>query len=275
MNAVGKFYVYALFREDGSPFYVGKGHGNRCDHHVRDSRRGRSHKDRIIQGVAARGSEIPIVKIADGLAESVALQYEIALIAAIGRTPDGPLVNLTDGGEGVAGLVHTAEHRAKNSAAQRGRKMSPESVAKTRAAKLGKPLSPQHREKISRSRTGQKPSSDTRSRQSAAHRGKKFSPEHRAALGEAARGRHVSSEQRVRLRDANLGKMASAETKAKISAAGMGRVTSPETKEKLRSAHLGRRNTDESIARMREAAKQRSLRRHTIRAADYRPNHMG
>jgi group I intron endonuclease len=89
-----------------------------------------------------------------------------------------PEYNMTSGGEGVLGLSHTPETRAKLSVAARN--MSPEHRAKISAAQTGekhhmygKPMSPETREKIS-----------------VAQRGKTLSPEHRAKLSAAARKRY-------------------------------------------------------------------------------------
>ena len=92
------FYVYIAFRLDGSPCYVGKGKGKRYLSHLR-----RSHNPWLRRIVAKAGGAIPIVVIRSGLSEPEAFEIEVALIRAIGRKGSGPLVNMTDGGEGVAG----------------------------------------------------------------------------------------------------------------------------------------------------------------------------
>ncbi len=84
------------------------------------------------------------------------------------------------------GLVHSAEHRAKNSAANRGRKLSPE-----------------HREKVRQARTGTTRSLETRAKISAANRKRKMSTEHRAAILAANTGRVCSPETRARISQAN------------------------------------------------------------------------
>lgn len=96
------FYVYVLFRHDtGEPFYVGKGKGKRHKSSLRD--RHNPYKAGVIRKAVNDGREIPIVKVAASLNEDTAFAIEVALIAAIGRTPNGPLVNLTDGGDGTCG----------------------------------------------------------------------------------------------------------------------------------------------------------------------------
>lgn len=117
-----QFYVYIIFRPDGRPCYVGKGHGDRW---TRTRGLGNPHLARII---TKAGDDLPRVKIRDGLTEAEAFEIERALIKAIGREKDGgPLVNLTDGGEGL--FNPAPEVRAKKSAALKGRKFSRKSRA--------------------------------------------------------------------------------------------------------------------------------------------------
>lgn len=111
------YYVYVLYREDGiTPFYVGKGRGNRWLVHEREAARRTSRKDRIIQKMLTGGMvTIPKVKVAAGLTDDAAKQIEISMIRSIGRAPHGPLANHTDGGDGVNGL--SEEARARKTAA--------------------------------------------------------------------------------------------------------------------------------------------------------------
>lgn len=110
------FYVYALFRTDGSPFYIGKGRGNRINIHEREAARGTTHKDHIIKALWLDGVyNIPKAKLIEGLADIEAKLIEVDLIHLIGRWPRGPLANLTKGGDGVANLAE--ESRARKSRA--------------------------------------------------------------------------------------------------------------------------------------------------------------
>ena len=101
------FYVY-LHRKatTGEVFYVGKGFGNRawtqCNRSLHWFNTTRKH-----------GVTVEIV--ADFLQEWYAHELECELIAMHGRRDlgYGPLVNLTDGGEGASGIIPSSRTKAK------------------------------------------------------------------------------------------------------------------------------------------------------------------
>lgn len=103
----GRFYVYQLSKPDGTPFYIGKGLGRRVFSHETEAvGPGRSHKLNTIRLIKSLGHSIDysIVEFFD--CETTCHQREIHEIRRIGRHDlgTGPLTNLTDGGEGTAGL---------------------------------------------------------------------------------------------------------------------------------------------------------------------------
>ena len=132
-----RFYVYAFLREDGTPYYIGKGQGNRAW----GKRQFRPADD----------SRISI--LTETLTETEAFSEEIRHIQFYGRKDlgTGILRNLTDGGEGASGYKHTPEALAKLSVAMSGenhhnfgkkphnfgKKNTPETRAKKSAAKSG------------------------------------------------------------------------------------------------------------------------------------------
>lgn len=88
-------------RKNGTPYYVGKGKGDRA---FRTNRRIRPPKDKS-----------RIVFHTKDLSEDKAFALEVELIAKYGRIDNGTgiLRNLTDGGEGASGLIMSDEFRAK------------------------------------------------------------------------------------------------------------------------------------------------------------------
>lgn len=133
--SVTAFYVYIYFRPwNGTPCYVGKGKGRRWL--VHESYGADHYNEHLARIFAKAGGKLPKVKVRENLTEAEALATEIALIAAIGRGKKGPLVNMTDGGEGVTGFV--------------GRVKSPEECAAISRGKMGHVVDVETREKISR-----------------------------------------------------------------------------------------------------------------------------
>jgi hypothetical protein len=140
------FYAYLWLREDGTPYYVGKGCGYRAytthKHH-------RPPKDRSRILILSRVSE------------QEAFDTELELIRNWGRKDIGTgcLHNHTDGGDGgLLGHKHSEETKAKFRASiaiqkRNGRKytISPEhaeKIAKTMTGQVRWPFSPSHIEKL-------------------------------------------------------------------------------------------------------------------------------
>ena len=109
-----EYYTYAYLREDGTPYYVGKGNKNQYRAYGRH-RQGLTPKDR---------NRILILK--SNLTEEEAFKHEIYMIAVFGRKDlgTGILRNLTNGGEGTCGYKHSAEEIER----RRGRKQKPRSA---------------------------------------------------------------------------------------------------------------------------------------------------
>lgn len=128
-----QFYVYIHYKvSDGAPFYVGKGKLHKHEPHRRAFE---PHSSRLWKSaVAEHGVRVELH--ASCSTDQEAQTLERHLIASIGRRDLGlgPLVNLTDGGDGHAGLIVSAETRAKRSLNARG-KRSPVWVASIRASR--------------------------------------------------------------------------------------------------------------------------------------------
>ena len=138
------FYVYVHRRaNDGSIFYVGKGSGQRAW-----SKNKRSGHWRAV--CRKHGLTIDIVR--RFYSEKESFDFERALIAEC-RERALALTNKTDGGEGTAGMVHTAETKAKWAAAKLGKKRGPYSEQHKHnisAALRGKPCPDERRARIAK-----------------------------------------------------------------------------------------------------------------------------
>lgn len=126
-----------------------------------------------------------------GLTWEEACAWEMLYIARWGRKDlgTGTLHNRTDGGEGLKGLIRTAEHRAKISAAKQGQCHTPEAKAKMSAASKGRTATPETRAKLSAIRKGKSHTPEHRAKIAAANKGKTRTPEQRARMSAAAKGR--------------------------------------------------------------------------------------
>lgn len=149
-----KFYTYVYFETPQKPIYVGKGRWHRANNHIN----GKTHSKILagkIRNLRAKGIE-PVVKIIHTDSEEEAFELETFLITEIGRVDlgTGPLLNLTDGGDGGSGMVHTAETRELMSRKHKGRKKSEQTRSKISA--YAKQRSPEHRMKLSEAAKKQK-----------------------------------------------------------------------------------------------------------------------
>lgn len=105
------FYVYIHLRKDGTPFYVGKGHGKRA-YELSVKRRSTMWVRTAVKEYGDTGN-VTVVLLYTNLDESTAHELEILTIKEYGRKNNntGILVNLTDGGDGVSGIIRSDEYR--------------------------------------------------------------------------------------------------------------------------------------------------------------------
>lgn len=97
---MNKYYVYIYHSEDGVPYYVGKGSGNRITQHISAARNGKSYPlaDKI-RSLWKNGKEPLYQKVAVNLSEDCAYEVEENLISFYQRRSDGGcLMNLSTGG---------------------------------------------------------------------------------------------------------------------------------------------------------------------------------
>lgn len=112
-NTPQYFYVYLYLREDGTPYYVGKG---------KDRRAWTKGKGEVF----APRNHSRIIIVAHNLSESESLLLECKLIRLWGRKDIGTgiLRNKTDGGDGTSGMVQSQEQIQKRVTKLRGQKRS-------------------------------------------------------------------------------------------------------------------------------------------------------
>lgn len=185
MTTSGPFYVYEHWRLDRDEcFYVGKGKGVRAY-----NMKHRNAHHRAIQAKLIReGFAVEVRIVACGLNEKTAFLIECERIA-FWRNVGVDLTNVTNGGEGVSGLIMSPEARMKMRLAKLGTKQSSEMIKKRIAPLIGRS---QPRDAIEKG--------------AAKRRGRKLSEEHKAKLVKAHTGKIVSEETRKTLSLANKGK---------------------------------------------------------------------
>ncbi len=144
------YYAYLWLRNDGTPYYVGKGHGNRAFTGLRNAG----------QLPPPKSSELILVQ--EYSSEIDALVAEVFLISYYGRKDKGTgiLRNLTDGGDGTSGIIHSEAWYKKQRDCRLGKKTRPhreDSKQQTRNSLLGR-----------------KHTEERRKNQSLAHKGKSW-----------------------------------------------------------------------------------------------------
>jgi hypothetical protein len=175
------FYTYFWCRENGTPYYVGKGKGVRAfESHGHSVKRPKDRSRIFVQNWES---------------EEKAFEMEKWWISFWGRKilGTGCLLNFTEGGEGPSGFKHknrkghrdSEETRKKKSKSRKGIKYSEETLRRMRDAHLG-----------------YIPSEAARSKNGLAHRGKITSEETKAKMREAAKNRVISEQTRKRMSEA-------------------------------------------------------------------------
>jgi NUMOD3 motif len=145
-------YTYLYLREDGSPYYAGKGQGRRAY-------------------VCHKGHKPPEdrsrISLQYWLDEATAYAYEVYLIDFWGRKDlgTGILINHTDGGDkppSHKGRKQSEAHKQKIGKALRGVAKSEKSRTRMSASHTGLKASPEHRKNLSEGHKGKKLSEATK-----------------------------------------------------------------------------------------------------------------
>ena len=196
------YYTYAYLREDKTPYYIGKGKGNRAY---------KKHR----KGIGVPKDKSRIIFLKQNLTEEEAFRHEIYMIAVFGRKDlgTGILHNLTDGGDGASGYVFSEETKRKQSEAHKGN-----------TTWLGKTHSEETKRKMSDTRKGKTHSEETKRKQSEVKKGKTYSEEAKRKMSEAHKGKTLSEETRRKMSEIRKGKTHSEETKRKQSEVKKGKT---------------------------------------------------
>jgi len=129
-----------------------------------------TYKCRWIRKVLNERDEVVALTIESNLTNEQALEQEIFLIDYY-RSLGYPLTNITGGGEGLLGHIHTQESKDKMSLAQTGKRMSQEAKEKISLAMMGN------------TRTlGYKHTDESKAKMSSAGKVKIFTQEHKANI---------------------------------------------------------------------------------------------
>lgn len=124
------YYTYAYLREDGTPYYIGKGKGNRIH----------SKSNRVFNPPPKERR----IYLKQNLTEEEAFKHEIYMIFIFGRKDLG------------TGILHNKSNGGIGGGAMEGRKHSTETKEKMRKSKLGKKHTLQERKNMSESHKGLK-----------------------------------------------------------------------------------------------------------------------
>jgi hypothetical protein len=195
------YYTYAYLREDRTPYYIGKGKGDRIY----------SASSRIIKPPKDKSR---IIYLKQNLTEEEAFKHEIYMIDVFGRKDlgTGILHNRTYGGEGPSGAIRSEETRIKIGEAHKGKNPSEETRRKMSEAQkgntkmLGKTHSEETRKKIGEASKGKTASEESRKKMSESGKVKIFSKEHRRKMSESGKVKIFSKEHRRKLSEAGKGK---------------------------------------------------------------------
>lgn len=180
------YYVYAYLRKDGSPYYIGKGKGDRAWNKRKEEIKPPT--DRLL-----------IVILENNLSNVGALALERRMIRWYGRKDlgTGILRNKTDGGDGTAGTKWTDEQKKK----LQGRKLSCEQKEKIRNSLLANPrtgfvqppITEETRQKLKAAAAGRIKTDSHKNNISKTMTGRTLSQSHRAALKQAWDRRKMKS----------------------------------------------------------------------------------
>lgn len=202
-----EFYVYAYLREDGTPYYIGKGRDDRAW----------SKRHRINLPV----DEKRIVLLETNLTEVGALALERFYIRWHGRKDcnTGILHNRTDGGEGFSGMIISEETKKKMSNSQTGKTRSEQTKRRMSISQTGRKHTEESKKKIMTNHVGM--------------RGRKLTDQHLENLSRSLKGKILSDEHKKKISIARKGMKFSSEHRKNISESQVGKKRGPYRKKKV------------------------------------------
>jgi hypothetical protein len=236
------FYIYAHYKADdpdSPPFYIGKGKGKR-------DKSGR--RNPYWKNISNKHGFI-IKRLAENLTEQEAWDLEKKLIARYGRLVDntGCLCNLSEGGEGASGVIHSKATKEKWSKAKKGKTWE-EIFGAEKAARIREQRklrtrkhSDETKKKISESKKGSKNPMY----------GKKLSDEQRKKLSELRKGKPSPTK----------GKKYSESTRQNYKKGAILRSNDPNWRNNISKALTGIVRSEETRQKMSEAAKLREAKK--------------
>jgi hypothetical protein len=162
-----RFYTYAYLREDRTPYYIGKGEGNRA-------------YNKHQKGISVPKDKSRVIFLKQNLNEEESFKHEIYMIAVLGRKDlgTGILRNRTNGGEGASGMVRSEEYKRKISESKKGKSHSEETKRKISESKKGE----------NNYFYGKSHFEETKRKMSESHKGKSLSEETKEKLSELNSG---------------------------------------------------------------------------------------
>lgn len=241
---MAKFFVYIHCKPDGTPFYVGKGNQERIKYVVRSN----PHHVNVVAKYGLPNIQVITYPCRN---EEESFNLEIEMIRILRDDMGHVLANMTDGGEGCSGLVHTEEHVKK--------RITPESRIKALDTL---------RLRMKEGFVNPGPPE-----------GFVYTDEMRHKISEASKRMHInrSFEDRAlvhkKISLANTGRIQTEESKEKNRQWHLGRRQSKKTK-KLRAEKLrGTRRSEETKALMAQKAKEREEKKRLERELGVAPPH--